>query len=391
MNRSPRSLFFKILLWFGTTMLTMMVITFLVGEFVRHGPGREGPQINLAGYDDVAAQTYERAGQEALATYLDRIDRETNMHTFLYGPQLTELSGRPAPDRARQLAESVARTKKPALSINESSPMLAFPVRSPLSNEYVWVAEFPPHEPGPWYHHFVHLLGLFLIGSLFCVWLAKYLTAPVATLRRATQELANGNLSARVTPNLDKRRDELASLGWDFDVMADRIELLLTAQRRLLGDISHELRSPLARLNIALELARQRSGPDATSALERIQREAENMNEMVGQLLALTRLETGARESRIDHFDLARLVRGIAEDADFEARSRNRSVQVSSCDRLVVSGNEDLLRRAIENVVRNAVQYTAEESAVEICLKRNSGHDGHDRLQGSFHSSNVDA
>jgi two-component system sensor histidine kinase CpxA len=148
--------------------------------------------------------------------------------------------------------------------------------------------------------------------------------------------------------------------------MAEQIELLLKAQRRLLGDISHELRSPLARLNVALELARQRAGSEATSALERIQHEAENLNEMIGQLLALTRLETGTREIRKNRFDLAKLVRDIADDADFEARSRNRSVRLGSSESCMILGSEELLRPAIENVIRNAVQYTAEKSAVEI-------------------------
>jgi two-component system, OmpR family, sensor histidine kinase CpxA len=196
------------------------------------------------------------------------------------------------------------------------------------------------------------------------------LTSPVTKLRKATQELAAGNLRTRVVPALGNRRDELASLGADFDVMAEQIESLINSQRRLLGDISHELRSPLARLNVALELARQRSGAEATSALERIQREAENLNEMIGQLLALTRLESGAASVAKTQFDLAQLVREIADDADFEARSRNRSVTVNEVESCVITGNYELLRRAIENVVRNAIQYTSEGTAVEVELRR---------------------
>ncbi len=165
----------------------------------------------------------------------------------------------------------------------------------------------PRRSPPRWYDHLLHVLGILLIGGAFCYWLAKYLTAPLAKLRIATHELARGNLAARVGPSTGKRRDELISLGSDFDLMAEQIESLVEAQRRLLGDISHELRSPLARLNIALELARQRAGLEATSALERIQHEAENLNEMIGQLLALTRLETGAGEFRRNRFDLAKL------------------------------------------------------------------------------------
>jgi len=215
----------------------------------------------------------------------------------------------------------------------------------------------------------VHMGAMMLIGGAFCYWLARHLTAPVAKLRKATNDLANGNLEARVGPSMRKRRDELAALGTDFDLMAERIESLLNAQRRLLGDISHELRSPLARLNVALELARQRAGPEAASALQRIHQEAETLNEMIGQLLALTRLETGSRAINTSYFDLTQLVHDIVDDADFEARSRKRSVHLTSCDSFMIVGSKELLHSAIENVVRNAVHYTMENSIVEIDLK----------------------
>jgi two-component system sensor histidine kinase CpxA len=214
----------------------------------------------------------------------------------------------------------------------------------------------------------LHILAMALIGALFCYWLAKHLTSPVAKLRAATRELANGNLSVRVGPTLGRRRDELASLATDFDEMAEKIQLLIDRQRRLLGDISHELRSPLARLNVALELARQRSGIEATSALERIQREAEILNEMIGQLLALTRLESGAEEIRKVELDLESLVREVVRDADFEARARNRAVRLTATEPVMIEGVPNLIRRAIENVIRNAVHYTAEQTEVEIKL-----------------------
>ena len=172
----------------------------------------------------------------------------------------------------------------------------------------------------------------------------------------------------RVGPSLGRRRDELASLASDFDEMAEKIQLLIDRQRRLLGDISHELRSPLARLNVALELARQRSGSEATSALERIQREAEILNEMIGQLLALTRLESGAEEIRKVEVDLESLLRDVVKDADFEARARKRSVRLAASEPVRIEGVPNLIRRAIENVIRNAVHYTAEQTEVEIKL-----------------------
>ena len=127
---------------------------------------------------------------------------------------------------------------------------------------------------------------------LICFWLTRSLTAPIHKLREATRRFAAGDFSTRVGKSINGK-DELSDLAHDFDRMAARIADLVDSQRRLQRDISHELRSPLARLNIALELARQRSGPEAEAALSRIERETERMNEMIGQLLSLNLLETG--------------------------------------------------------------------------------------------------
>ncbi len=172
---------------------------------------------------------------------------------------------------------------------------------------------------------------------------------------------------------LAKRHDEIGQLGRDFNLMAERLESMVRAQHRLLGDISHELRSPLARLGVALGLARQRSGNEANGALDRIERESENLNEMISQLLILTRLESGTDGRKRTDVDLAALLREVADDADFEARSINRIVQVVMADKCSISGVEELLRSAVENVVRNAVRYTPEGTAVEVTLRHRNG------------------
>jgi two-component system sensor histidine kinase CpxA len=215
-----------------------------------------------------------------------------------------------------------------------------------------------------------------LTASVFCYLLARYLSAPVVKLRAATQQLAAGDLSARVGAARNRRRDELADLGRDFDVMAERIESLMASQKRLLHDISHELRSPLARLKIALELARASDGPEAEWALERIEREADRLNDLIGQLLTLARLDSDSEKTDNDSVNLKRLVEEIALDADFEARNYNRSVEVVASQDCSITGNEQLLRSAVENVVRNAVSYTAEGTAVEVALRRRDTHEG---------------
>jgi two-component system, OmpR family, sensor histidine kinase CpxA len=372
-NNLPRSLFLKIFLWFGAVVVTVIVGTFLVGELTRPEPFRppqRGPMDLAFGvYASTAAEVYERDGQDALVAYIDRLQHESNIRVFLFNSQLQELSGRRIPAGATGIAQRVVETRLPEFASNGSSPLLARPALTSRGGQYVLVAEMPSRPPSHVYDHILHLLAIVLVGAAFCYWLAKHLTSPVAKLRAATQELAKGNLAARVGPALGKRQDELAALGADFDLMAEQIESLLNSQRRLLGDISHELRSPLARLNVALELARQRAGADATSALERIQSEAENLNEMIGQLLALTRLESGAETQAKSRFDLAQLLGEIIDDADFEARSRNRSVRLETIENCTIVGTQELIRRAIENVVRNAVQFTSDGSQVEVTLK----------------------
>ncbi|HEX8336134.1 MAG TPA: ATP-binding protein, partial [Pyrinomonadaceae bacterium] len=189
-------------------------------------------------------------------------------------------------------------------------------------------------------------------------------------LREVTRQVTGGDLSARVGPRLGGRRDELAAMGHDFDEMASRVETLVGAQARLLRDISHELRSPLARLSVALDLARKRAGAAAAGDLDRIEREAKRLNEMIGQLLALSRWESNGECQPAESFDLATLVREVAADADFEAQGRNCSVVITESEACELKGTPQLLRSAVENVVRNAVRYTAEGTAVKISLRR---------------------
>jgi two-component system sensor histidine kinase CpxA len=352
--------------------LTGIFGTFIVGELMRpvEPPARRSFDSLLTGYAEEATEAYERGGQAALAAYLERAEQESHIRAFLFNEQLQELSGRRIPDRAPDLAREVFAGGHPDHTAgHHDGPLVARPMTASSGKRYVLIAEMPSRSPSGFFHPIFHLLAMVLLGGLFCYWLARYLTSPVTKLRAATRELARGNLSARVLPTLGGRRDELTFLAADFDEMAEKIQSLVDSQRRLLGDISHELRSPLARLNVALELARQRSGAEATSALERIQREAEILNEMIGQLLALTRLESGAEQIRKHEIDLTALVHQIVQDAAFEARGRNRSVTLESPERCPFIGNEQLLRSAIENVIRNAVQYTAEGTEVEVKLE----------------------
>jgi two-component system sensor histidine kinase CpxA len=217
-----------------------------------------------------------------------------------------------------------------------------------------------------------HDLLLFTIaGGIFCWLVIRYLTGPLNNLAEAAAGIAAGRLDTRVDPSLKNRRDEIADLACNFDRMAERIEALVTGQRRLLGDVSHELRSPLSRLMVALSLVKQNLVPPSEAAenLDRIGLEAHRLDTLIGQLLALTRIDSGADRGTPTRFDLTNLVQEVANDGNFEARARHRGVVIQHADACLLSGFEELLRSAIENVVRNAIRHTPEGTVVEISLQ----------------------
>lgn len=208
-----------------------------------------------------------------------------------------------------------------------------------------------------------------LITGLVSLALAALLSRPVRRLRRAAQALAEGDLSVRVGGG---GRDEVGALARDFDIMAERLCEMLKSQRQLLRDVSHELRSPLARLRIALELAGRSDNP--TQALQRVEKEADELERLLGNLLSLSRLESGQSVLERRPVDVAALVQTIVNDADFEAQAHGRRVQLQLVRGATLDGDPVLLRAAMENVVRNAVRHTAEGSTVEVRLDRVKDH-----------------
>jgi two-component system sensor histidine kinase CpxA len=203
---------------------------------------------------------------------------------------------------------------------------------------------------------------------LLCYWLALHLTSPVRALQKAVERFGGGDFTARVGSS---RRDELGQLANTFDRMAGRIETLLAAERRLLLDISHELRSPLARLGVAVELAR--TGENLEAALNRIQKESDRLNALLSLLLQVTRAEGDPRSLRRDHVRLDELVQQLVDEAAIEASARGCQLQYRGGEPVTVEGDPELLRRAMENVIRNAIRYSPPATVVEVTLGRRNG------------------
>ncbi|MDR9435643.1 MAG: ATP-binding protein [Thiohalophilus sp.] len=209
------------------------------------------------------------------------------------------------------------------------------------------------------------LVAALIASLLFSAVLAWYLTRPVRHLQSAANRLARGELATRVMPHIGRRRDEIADLGRDFDHMAAHLQTLVSAQQRLLHDVSHELRSPLARLQVAVGLGRQQ--PERLAGmLERIERETGRLDELVGELLTLSRLEAHVDRERDESLDLPALLEEVVEDARFEAGATGRQVSLSLNGEAQLRGKPELLRRAFENVIRNAVRYTAPQTGVDV-------------------------
>jgi two-component system, OmpR family, sensor histidine kinase CpxA len=232
----------------------------------------------------------------------------------------------------------------------------------------------PDAPPTSW--HLAWAAALLVSGAI-CYALTGYLTRPVLQLRAAARRLAEGELTARAS-DTPPRRDEIGELVRDFNFMAERVEALVTSQRQLISDISHELRSPLARINATVGVARQRLGQNPV--FDRLEQDAGRLNEMLGRLLTLARLEMTTASPEMRRLSLQALVADVVSDARWEAHERDCRVDLVSSTECTIEANPDLLRSAVENVIRNAVRYTAPGTTVEVRLDCQHGENGEEAI-----------
>jgi len=363
-----RSLFLKIFVSYWLAQALFLVLTILViFAFRQRGEFSEW-QAQQSIASQRAADVFEQGGPAELRRYLEDLRETQHVRAYLFDEQGQELSGRPVPRWADSLSRGITPPPREFWQRLTPSPFRRLPVASAGGHSYTLVVMLPPGPFGPGGVPGLGILIGIISSGLVCYFLARYLTSPVVRLRAATRRLAEGDLTARAGSAGSRRRDEIAELVRDFDIMAERLENLVKAQSRLLNDISHELRSPLARLNVALGLARQRSGPETQSALERMELESDRLNQLIGGLLTIARLESGDHTSRKSQLNLGEMTIEIANDADYEAQERHCHVKARIVNDCQISGKAILLHSAIENIIRNAVHYTAEGTVVEVSL-----------------------
>lgn len=378
------NLFLKIFLWFLAAIALMVGVVVFLNWTVQTEPVVSRWRISVRNqtniYAATAVQIYSAEGEAGLKQFLDRIRQAETVGKV----EIVDSNGRPWLSEEADVESYRAFVDRAfatdTVGIELVQPEMALSTRQfvlPNGERFVLVVAWERPRMTAFFGEsplkYLRYGGLLLTALLLCWALARYLSSPIGKLRRATQKLADGDLTTRVAEQIGNRHDELASLAKDFDVMAERIESLITSQQRLSRDVSHELRSPLARMNVALEIAKQKMNGDAAPQLARIEAESARLNDMISRLLTLSKLETGSQDFDRRKLNLRNLVEQVASDADFEANANGKSVRIVRADDCRVVGSESLIQSAVENVLRNAVRYTKEGSTVEVSLTDGNG------------------
>jgi two-component system, OmpR family, sensor histidine kinase CpxA len=367
-------LFLRIFLSFWLTTLLVIAVVLSVSEalpftFLQEREGRFQPGL-VAFTLQRAVNVYERHGKPAFLGEVHNQTTTRRKHVYLFdqsGNLLVD-GGNPGPVYA-EMAADVLQSGQPELLRFGFRMQFACPLQSETGHRYAAVMSvFQPVSrivnPRFWFN----LLVAMLPTAIICMLLTLYLTRPISQLRATAQRLAAGDLSARASPRIF-RRGELGDLARDFDTMASRIELLMTAQRRFVADVSHELGAPLTRMHLALALLRRQFAEKKDGELERIERETDKLSNLVQQLLLLAGLEAGARPVETLAPVLIRpLCESVIEDANFEGANATCIITGSRQD-ITFLAYPNLLRRAIDNILRNAIRYAPDGTEVHLDCK----------------------
>lgn len=353
-----RSLYAKILLWCLATLLLSLTAFFYINTRV-FSPQRRGMGFmrSFAAFQmEEAAEAYTKGGKSALAAYVERADRilrGTHHLTDEHGVDL--LTGEDLSARIHD------REDRPPPFPKGNRPMQI--ARRTPNGKHHWIVVMPPPagDPAEFIPYYLVVLAAVVLLLLL---LASRIVAPLRALAVVMDRFGRGELDARFP---SRRKDEIGNVGRAFNDMAERLETLLVAERRLLQDVSHELRSPLARLSFAARLAR--TAPDRDAAIDRIKHEVDRLTELVSSLIEVTRAEGDPSERARNSIDLDALLEKTIEACRLDAQARKCSVVYRGKPGVAVLGNEELLRRAVENVTRNAIRYAPPESEVEVSLE----------------------
>ena len=366
----PRSrLFFKIFGWFWLTTIAIH-IAFSVGSALTGV--HVVPQGNM--YATVApllaaeaVDTFETGGAPAFAQFSEHNFSANQGTLFLLNGFYADVLSRPLPANGVRVAKE-ARLGQLAIF---GPHLAAYRYLSRSGRPYTLLLAM--HDGPGQFREIWGLSALWFVAAIgavvtiLCWWLSYHIVSPVHRIQAAAREVALGNFGARVAPTVHGRGDELAALAKDFDGMVSRLETLIRSQKSLFNSVSHEVRSPLARITLAAEVLRDGPVSEAENALAHLDRDVSRLDTLMGQLLTLSRLDTGFSYQERESLDLVQLVEEVVADGDFEARANGKRVLFrSNLARLDLPANATALRSAFENVVRNGIRFS--ETGGEICV-----------------------
>ncbi|MFB1487050.1 MULTISPECIES: ATP-binding protein [unclassified Thiocapsa] len=363
--------FWRIFLSAWAIVLIATALTFWVADLLPDGDSRVGGSRFTAQMVTLLAQQLRRELAIDPATAVDNLVEEyvldftPVLEIYVLNPGGEDVLGRALPGSVARYVES--RGKQSGGSIVREFSHLH--VRGNGLDGYLVVGHeglFPLGRklmrPGiRWL-----LLAFALVASaVVSLMLTRFIVLPIRRLQLAGQQVAAGDLSVRVAHTVGNRTDDIARLAHDFDVMTERVEALLESQQRLMRDVSHELRSPLARLRALLSIARQRAGDADAPQIDRMETEIERLDELIGEILTYSRLETQDHITR-HATDIVDLVQNVVYDAELEGQEADKQIRLDAPASLLLKLDSGLIQRAVENVIRNALKYTGEGTMIEV-------------------------
>jgi two-component system sensor histidine kinase CpxA len=367
-------LFIKVFLWFWLTVLAMFAIFLASRLGTRLVPPTEVSASFAPRVGDEAAHAYESGGPQGFDQFERGLVGKSGIELYLIDGYGNDVLSRPIPSDSLFIVRAARSDGRVLSRFGLRSHSSSYKFASPSGHPYILLvrtslqlSKFLDDTAGGGVLFFGAVL---LMVTLFCFWLTHHIVAPIQGIQSAARKVAAGDLSVRAPVEISARHDELAALAADFDAMVERMSAFVRSHKDLLSTVSHELRSPLTRLIMSLTLLRKQSPPESEELLQRMERDVERVDTLMGQLLTLARLETGLSSGERTSVDFSQLVQEVAADGDFEARSCGKSVRLQADGGIVIEkADQQALRSACENIVRNAIRFTAPGSEVEVILK----------------------
>lgn len=363
-----RGIFLRIYFAFIATSMVAALVTLALAAYYRQWSNdSENLIAPTGGYISAAELMLQRGGEGLLLEWLLTFERYPSVNAYVFDSRGISLT----PDVPQVVLEYALAADSYRAQVNplgQTEILVKAPIRTADDQIYLLVVEFL--HPLTVFNLPAYLAwGLLASLLLFAFWgffLSRYLTRPLFSLRYSVKAFADGHWPVKISPHLLARQDEIGELGREFSQMAHRLERLVADQRQLLSDVSHELRSPLARSVVALELARLDAVPAQQEYLDRIELETHRLNELIEDLLNMARLETLQHRTAWQRVDIKQLLKQVVQDAQFEYPHNTLELQLSP-KALLVQGDVRLLSSAVENIIRNALLHTQAHTAVEIC------------------------